>query len=135
MLEARRTALNTAAAALAGPGPLHVVLYALTVPGKSASSDLAAARGYAQAQRMVVVDQLVDTLDAVDARTGADDPSLRRGYARALRIMADPSCAVRGMVAVSQTAITPVVRLYADQLAWYAARRAGLWLVRSETGI
>ncbi|MEU9416000.1 hypothetical protein [Streptomyces sp. NPDC048272] len=78
---------------------------------------------------------LVDILDPVDARTGADDPSLRRGYARARQMVADPACAVRGVVAVSRSAITPAVGLYQDQLTWYANRRAGLWLVRRETEI
>ncbi|MEU7604120.1 hypothetical protein [Streptomyces sp. NPDC041003] len=50
-------------------------------------------------------------------------------------MVADPACAVRGVVAVSGTAITPAARLYQDQLTWYADRRAGLWLVRSETEI
>ncbi|GHH56744.1 hypothetical protein [Streptomyces candidus] len=59
---------------------------------------------------------LVDTLDSVDLRTGGDNPLLRRGYARALQMLADPTCPVRGVVAVSRTAITSVDRLYQDQL-------------------
>lgn len=131
-LQARRTAANRAA--LAHPGPLHVVLYALTGPDGAAHDDLAAARGYAERQRLVVGGPpLVDTLDSVDLRTGGDNPLLRRGYARAQQMLADPTCPVRGVVAVSRTAITSVDRLYQDQLTWYADRHAGLWLVRSET--
>ncbi|MCX4783983.1 MULTISPECIES: hypothetical protein [unclassified Streptomyces] len=133
-LETRRLTMNQAA--LAAPGPLHVLLYALTGPHREANGDLAAARGYAQTQHLTVAGPpIVDTLDEVDIRTGGDDPLLRRGYARALRMVADPDCAVRGVVAVSRTAITAADRLYADQLTWYADRRAGLWLVRGETQI
>ncbi|MFZ3491911.1 hypothetical protein ACODT5_01475 [Streptomyces sp. 5.8] len=133
-LQARRTALNHAARAQ--PGPMHVVLYALTVPGRAASGDLAAARGHAESQRLTVVGApLVDTLDTVDAAHGSDDPLLRRAYARALQMLADPASPVRGVVAVSRTAITPADRLYEHQLTWYAHHRAGLWLVRDETGI
>lgn len=133
-LELRRTAANRAARA--HPGPLHIVLYALTGPDGTANTDLAAARGYAERKHLVVTGPpLVDTLDAIDIRTGGDDPLLRRGYARALQMLADPTCPVRGVVAVSRTAITPVDRLYQDQLSWYADRHAGLWLVRGETAI
>ncbi|MEU1776705.1 hypothetical protein ABZ501_27265 [Streptomyces sp. NPDC019922] len=133
-LELRRAAANRAARAR--PGPLHIVLYALTGPDGTANGDLAAARGYAERQRLVVTGPpLVDTLDSIDIRTGGDAPLLRRGYARALQMLADPACPVRGVVAVSRTAITPVDRLYQDQLSWYADRRAGLWLVRGETAI
>ncbi|MFI1060387.1 hypothetical protein ACH4TC_00660 [Streptomyces spororaveus] len=68
-LETRRYEINRAALAL--PGPLHVVLYALIGPDRVANADLASARGYAEAQHLVVVGPpLVDTLDSVDARTG-----------------------------------------------------------------
>ncbi|MFE5859714.1 hypothetical protein [Streptomyces virginiae] len=133
-LETQRLTMNQAA--LAAPGPLHVVLYALTGPRREANGDLAAARGYAEVQHLTVAGPpIVDALDDVDIRTGGDDPLLRRGYARALRMVANPGCAVRGVVAVSRTAITAADRLYADQLTWYADRRAGLWLVRGETQI
>ncbi|MFF5488753.1 hypothetical protein [Streptomyces virginiae] len=133
-LETRRSEINRAA--LAHPGPLYVVLYALIGPERKANADLAAARGYAEAQHLVVVGSpLVDALDSVDARTGGEDPLLRRNYSRVRQMVADPACAVRGVVAVSRTAITPAVRLYQDQLTWYADRRAGLWLVRGETEI
>lgn len=134
-LESRRTAANNRAART-HPGPLHIVLYALTGPDGTANTDLAAARGYAERQHLVVTGSpLVDTLDSIDVRTGGDDPLLRRGYARALQMVADPACLVRGVVAVSRTAITPDDLLYQDQLSWYADRRAGLWLVRGETAI
>ncbi|MFE9802965.1 hypothetical protein ACFYP6_29565 [Streptomyces goshikiensis] len=133
-LEALRSEINRAALAL--PGPLHVVLYALIGPEGKVNADLAAARGFAEAQHLVVVGPpLVDILDSVDARTGGEDPLLRRGYARARQMVTDPACAVRGVVAVSRTAITPADRLYQDQLTWYADRRAGLWLLRGETQI
>ncbi|MGW7312243.1 hypothetical protein [Streptomyces sp. NPDC054865] len=133
-LETQRLTMNQAA--LAAPGSLQVLLYALTGPHRDANGDLAAVRGYAQAQHLTVAGPpIVDTLDEVDIRTGGDNPLLRRGYARALRMMDDPGCAVGGVVAVSRTAITAADRLYADQLTWYAGRRAGLWLVRGETDI
>ncbi|MEU3904111.1 hypothetical protein AB0F20_09860 [Streptomyces goshikiensis] len=130
-LKARRTHINRVALAL--PGPLHVVLYALTVPGTTPNDDLAAVRGYAETQHLVVVGQVVDWLDSVDARTGGEDPRLRRGFARVLQMISDPDCAVRCVAAASRTAITPADRLYEDLLTCFNKRRAGLWLVRSET--
>ncbi|MFJ5635121.1 hypothetical protein ACIQF5_21090 [Streptomyces goshikiensis] len=133
-LEAQRLTMNRAV--LAVPGPTVVVLYALTGPGRKAHHDLDAARGYAAAQRLTVHGApIVDTLDETDVRTGGEDPLLRRGYTLALRMLADLTCPVRGVVAVSRTAITPDDRLYRNQLTWYAAQRAGLWLVRGETQI
>ncbi|WEH37868.1 hypothetical protein PZB75_31185 (plasmid) [Streptomyces sp. AM 4-1-1] len=134
VLEAERLTMNRVV--LSVPGPTDVVLYALTGPGREVHDDLAAVRGYAAAHRLTVHGPpIVDALDATDVRTGGDDPLLRRGYARALRMLADPASPVRGVIAVSRTAITLADRLYQDQLTWYAARRAGLWLVRGETQI
>ncbi|WP_371792985.1 hypothetical protein OG285_32150 [Streptomyces sp. NBC_01471] len=122
--------------ALAAPGPLEVVLYALTGPNRETHGDLSAVRGYAAAEHLTVNGPpIVDALDDVDARTGAENPLLRRGYARALQVLADPNCPVRGVVAVSRTSITLADRIYQDQLTWYAAQSAGLWLVRGETPI
>ncbi|MFE0774276.1 hypothetical protein [Streptomyces sp. NPDC058861] len=129
-----RAAINRAALARAEGENLSVVLYALTRPGGDPHDDLAAARGYAQAERLLVVDQIVDTLGRHD-RAGEDDPTLRRGYARALHFLGNPSSPVRGVVAVSRTAVTPDGRLYEAQLALHAARGTALHLVRAETGI
>ncbi|MGW8330574.1 hypothetical protein ACWGLE_22100 [Streptomyces sp. NPDC055897] len=132
-LEARRRTINRAA--LEHPGPVGVLLYALTLSGQSPSDDLAAARGYSTAHpRLLVHDHIADVAgmpSQLDAR--ADDPLLRRGYARAVQMIADPSCPVRGIIAVSRTAITHSDRLYEDQLAWLSRNRAGLWLVRGES--
>ncbi|MEW1569794.1 hypothetical protein AB0454_43620 [Streptomyces sp. NPDC093509] len=133
-LEAQRLTMNRAV--LSVSGPTDVVLYALTGPGRTAHDDLAAVRGYTSAQRLTVHGAaIVDALDETDVRTGGDDPLLRRGYARAMRMLADPTCSARGVVAVSRTTITIADRLYQDQLTWYAAQQAGLWLVRRETQI
>ncbi|MFF4557747.1 hypothetical protein [Streptomyces sp. NPDC001422] len=133
-LQALRHTMNRAA--LSVPGPPYVLLYALTGPGQETHDDLAAIRGYAAAKHLTVHEPpIVDALDDTDVRTGGDDPLLRRGYARALQLLADPACPVRGVVAVSRTAITIADRLYQDQLTWYAAQQAGLWLIRSETQI
>ncbi|MFF8902475.1 hypothetical protein ACF082_33950 [Streptomyces lydicus] len=111
-----------------------MVLYTLTGPGGDPHVDLAAAQGYADAHRLLVVDRIVDFLSGGD-HTCADDPELRRGYARALHLMGDPSSAVRGVIAPSQTAVTLAGRLYEAQLSKYAALGAGLFLVRAETEI
>ncbi len=133
-LEAQRHAMNRAA--LSAAGAACVVLYALTGPGREAHDDLAAVRGFAAVEHLTVAGPpIVDALDDIDARTGGENPLLRRGYARALQMLADPNCPVRGVVAASRTAITLADRLYQDQLTWYAARSAGLWLVRGETQI
>ncbi|MFD5722689.1 hypothetical protein [Streptomyces sp. NPDC127036] len=133
-LQAQRLTMNRAV--LSAPGPLHVLLYALTGPGQATHDHLAAMRGYAAAKHLTVHEPpIVDALDDTDVRTGGDDPLLRRGYARALQMLADPTGPVRGVVAVSRTAITIADRLYQDQLTWYAAHQAGLWLIRSETQI
>ncbi|MEU9599821.1 hypothetical protein AB0E06_23775 [Streptomyces sp. NPDC048109] len=113
---------------------LPVVLYALTGPGGDPHADLAAAQGYADAHRLLVVDRIVDFLNAGD-QASAYDPHRRRGYTRALHLMGDPSSATRGLVTISQTAVTPVGRLYEAQLALYAARSTALHLVRGETEI
>ncbi|MER6520226.1 hypothetical protein ABT246_25645 [Streptomyces sp. NPDC001553] len=131
-LAARRAAINRAACA--PPGPLHVVLYALTGLGMDPSADLAEARGYAEREHLVVIDQVVDTLTS-RAAGGADDPMLRRGYGRVLQMLGDPASPVRGVVAVSRIAISPVDHLYEAQLIRYADRGAGLWFVRRETEI
>ncbi|GGU38396.1 hypothetical protein GCM10010289_69260 [Streptomyces violascens] len=91
-LEARRRTINRAA--LSQAGSASVVAYALTVADQTPNADLAAARGYATIKHLDVVATIVDTLDSVDAR--ADEPFLRRGYARVLRMMADPDSPVRG---------------------------------------
>ena len=107
---------------------------ALALSGQSPSDDLAATRGYSTTHpRLLVHDHIADTLDQLDAR--ADDPHLRRGYARAMQMIADPACPVRGIIAVSRTAITRADRLYEDQLAWLSRTRTGLWLVRNESAI
>ncbi|MFD9052745.1 hypothetical protein [Streptomyces zaomyceticus] len=133
-LAAWRAAINRAALARFSGESLSVVLYALTRPGGDPHDDLAAARSYAQAERLFVVDQIVDTLGHHD-QACEDDPTLRRGYARALHLLGDPSSPVRGVVAVSRTAVTPDGRLYEAQLALHAARGTALHLVRGETGI
>ncbi|MFI9210316.1 hypothetical protein ACIGW7_19530 [Streptomyces sp. NPDC053253] len=115
-------------------GPLSVVLYALTEPGGDPHDDLAAAQGYADTHRLLVVDRIVDVLSPGD-QACADDPELRRGYARALHLMGDPTSPAHGVVAISQTAVAPVGRLYEDQLALYATRGTALHLVRGETEI
>lgn len=133
-LHAQRLTMNRAA--LSAPGPPYVLLYALTGSGQETHDDLAAMRGHATAKHLTVHEPpIVDALDDTDVRTGGDDPLLRRGYARALQMLANPTCPVLGVVAVSRTAITIADRLYQDQLTWYAAQQAGLWLIRSETQI
>ncbi|MFI2736635.1 hypothetical protein [Streptomyces sp. NPDC018711] len=132
-LAARRNELNRNVRARSG-GTLSVVLYALTVPGGDPHPDLADAQGYAVAHGLVVADRIVDTL-ARDDQASTDNPKLRRGYARALHLLGDPASPVRGLVAISQTAVTPVRRLYEIQLSGYAAFGAGLFLVRAETEI
>jgi hypothetical protein len=130
-LAARRTVINYAARTM-HPTPLQVVLYALTLPGGDPRDDLAACQGYADAQHLAVTDRIVD--DTQD-RTGADDPSLRRGYSRMLHALADPTTPVHGVVAVSRTAITTNNRLYEQQLTTLNTYEAGLWLLRAETAI
>ncbi|MGW3387394.1 hypothetical protein [Streptomyces cinereoruber] len=132
-LDAWRATINRTAVARSG-GPLSVVLYALTRPGGDPHTDLAAAQQYADAQRLLVVDRIVDTL-ARDDQACADQPELRRGYARTLHLLGDPTSPVRGLVTVSQTAVSRVDRLYEAELARYAALRVALFLVRAETEI
>ncbi|MEU7028887.1 hypothetical protein AB0A60_19625 [Streptomyces sp. NPDC046275] len=129
-----RADINRAAVARLAGEDLPVVLYALTGPGGDPHDDLAAAQGYAEAHRLLVVDRIVDFLARGDQGC-ADEPELRRGYARALHLMGDPASPARGVTAVSQTAVTPVGRLYEDQLALYATRGTALHLVRGETKI
>ncbi|MFE2852756.1 hypothetical protein ACFXJO_16700 [Streptomyces lavendulae] len=137
-LEKRRDGINRAARRNendSGEGPLQVVLYALTGPDEAVHDQLAVARDHAAAVGLLVADPpIVDTLDHIDARTGADNPLLRRGYARALQMITGPG-PVRGVVAASRTAVTASLYLYDAQLTWYADQRAGLWLARSETEI
>ncbi|MFG3403826.1 hypothetical protein [Streptomyces sp. NPDC048142] len=128
-----RDGINRAALARSREA-LPVVLYTLTGPGGDPHADLAAAQGYADAHRLLVVDRIVDFLGVGD-QACADSPELRRGYARTLHLMGDPSSPVGGLVTISQTAVTRVGRLYEAQLALYAARSAALHLVRSETEI
>ncbi|MFJ3933761.1 MULTISPECIES: hypothetical protein [unclassified Streptomyces] len=123
--------MNQAALRHAG-GPLHVVLYALTVPGRDPHGDLATAQGSAAQHNFTVTDRIVDTLDG---RTSGDAPALRRGYARALRLLADQASPVRGVVAVSRASVSRIDRIYEAQLRWIAGRSGGLWLVRAETEI
>jgi hypothetical protein len=127
---ARQRATLNQAALLHADGPPHVVLYALTRTGMDPHDDLAAAQGYAARHAFTVTDRIVDTLDA---HGDGDDPTLRRGYARARRLLADPASPVRGIVAVSRTSVSPIDRIYETQLHCIAARAGGLWLVRSET--
>ncbi|MFE0774207.1 hypothetical protein [Streptomyces sp. NPDC058861] len=129
-----RATINRAALARSSGEDLPVVLYALTRPGGDPHDDLAAARSYAHAERLLIVDQIVDTLGHHD-QACEDDPTLRRGYARALHLLSDPSSPVRGVVAVSRTAVTPDGRLYEAQLALHATRGTALHLVHAETGI
>ncbi|MFD4683599.1 hypothetical protein ACFWP1_33365 [Streptomyces sp. NPDC058425] len=133
-LAAWRATINRAALTRAGTATPAVVLYALTRPGGDPHADLATARGYAAAHRLHVADQIVDTIGLHD-QACEDDPTLRRGYARALHLLADPSSPVQGVVAVSRTAVTSDGRLYEDQLALHAARGTALHLVRAETDI
>jgi hypothetical protein len=132
-LAAWRTEINRAALARWG-GNLSVVLYTLTGPGGDPHDDLAAAQGYADTHRLLVADRIIDTVTR-DDQTCADDPTLRRGYARTLHLLGDPASPVHGLVAISQTTVTPAGRLYEAQLNRYAAHGAGLFLVRAETGI
>ncbi|MET9117555.1 hypothetical protein ABZX38_25630 [Streptomyces longwoodensis] len=127
----RRATINQAALQHGG-GPPHVVLYALTRAGLDPHDDLAAAQGHAARHSFAVIDRIVDTLDGHGA---SDDPTLRRGYARALRLLADPASPVRGVVTVSRTSVSPIDRIYEAQMQWIAARSGGLWLVRAETDI
>ncbi|MER6116106.1 hypothetical protein [Streptomyces sp. NPDC001743] len=133
-LAAWRAAINRAALARADGGRLSVVLYALTGPSGDPHTVLAAAQQYAAAHRLHVVDRIIDTL-ARDDQASTDQPELRRGYARALHLMGDPASPVRGLVTISQTAVTRVGYLYEAHLALYAARGTALHLVRSETEI
>ncbi|MFE9137940.1 hypothetical protein [Streptomyces sp. NPDC007355] len=132
-LAAWRATINRTALTRSGE-PLSVVLYALTGPGGDPNTDLAAAQQYAAAHRLVAVDRIVDTL-ARDDQASTDQPELRRGYARALHLLGDPVSPVRGLVTISQTAVTRVGRLYEAQLDRYAALRVALFLVRAETEI
>jgi alkylation response protein AidB-like acyl-CoA dehydrogenase len=128
-LARQRIAINQAALRHAD-GPPHVVVYALTRAGMDPHHDLAAAQGYAARHSFTVADRIVDTLDG---HGDGDDPTLRRGYARALRLLADPASPVCGVVGVSRTSVSPIDRIYEAQLRWMAARSGGLWLVRAET--
>ncbi|MEU2354422.1 hypothetical protein ABZ599_15890 [Streptomyces misionensis] len=111
---------------------IQVVLYALVVSGRAPDDDLAAARGCAVRHGLLVTDCIVGTLPD---RTDGDDPTHRRGYARALRLVADPSSPVRGLVAVSRTALSPIDAIYERELSRIADHRGGLWLVRGESYI
>ncbi|MET7296978.1 hypothetical protein ABZS79_33615 [Streptomyces griseoloalbus] len=130
-LAGQRAAINQAALRHVD-GPPHMVLYALTRADLDPHNDLAAAQGYAAQHSFPVTDRIVDTLDS---HGDGDDPTLRRGYARALHLVADPAPPVRGVAAVSRTSVSPIDRIYETQLRWIAARSGGLWLVRAETEI
>ncbi|MHC3392341.1 hypothetical protein ACLQ2E_23185 [Streptomyces lavendulocolor] len=130
-LAQQRAAINQAALRHAD-GPPHVVLYALTRADRDPHDDLAADQGHAARHSFTVADRIVDTLDG---HGDGDDPTLRRGYARALRLLADPASPVRGLVAISRTSVSPIDQIYETQLHWIAARSGGLWLVRAETEI
>ena len=130
-LRAHREDINRAATA-GRTEPLHVVLYALTLPGRSPDDDLAACQGHAIQQGLAVNDRIVDTIKAED-RNSAEKPTLRRGYSLALHLLSAPGSPVQGLIAVSQTAITPADHLYQDQLRRIANHNSGLWLVRPET--
>ena len=60
------------------------------------------------------MDRIVDTLTR-DDQASTHQPELRRGYARALHLLGDPASPVRGLVTISQTAVTRVGRLYEAQ--------------------
>ncbi|MER7145310.1 MULTISPECIES: hypothetical protein [Streptomyces] len=131
----RRHGINRAALHAKDAGPLHVVLYALTGPDQDVHDQLTVARGHAAALGLPIAGPpIVDTLDHIDARTGGDNPLLRRGYTRALRMITEPG-PVRGVVAASRSAVSASLHLYDAQLTWYADHRAGLWLARNETEI
>lgn len=129
VLARMREAMNRAVIARSTNRPV-VVLYALARQGGCPDGDLAACQGYAAAHGLVVADRFVDT---VDDHGAADDPSLRRGYARALQQLSGPASNVTGLVSVSRTAISPVDLLYRGQLTRIAVLDGGLWLVRRET--
>ncbi|MFF9458099.1 hypothetical protein [Streptomyces flaveolus] len=76
-LAAWRATINRAALARSSGENLSVVLCALARPG----GDLAVAQSFAEAERLLVVDHIVDTLGGHD-QACEDDPTLRRGYAR-----------------------------------------------------
>lgn len=134
-LKIRRRRINETAVDGEGENPLQVVLYALAGPDEDVHDQLAVARGCAAAHALVVVNPpIVDTLDYIDARTGGDDPLLRRGYTQAMRMITGPG-PVRGVVAASHTTVSAALYVYDAQLTWYADHRAGLWLARGETDI
>ncbi|MEU5958212.1 hypothetical protein [Streptomyces sp. NPDC047525] len=134
-LQSERAIINRAATRSASPGPARVLLYALTGPDRGPGDDLAAARGYAAAHELTLVEPpIVDTLDPVDVRRGVEAPLQRAGYTRALRTIAS-SKNVHGLIAVSYPAISPDPHLYDAQLLWFQAHTSGLWLVRSENTI
>ncbi|MFE8941106.1 hypothetical protein ACFYNX_26985 [Streptomyces sp. NPDC007872] len=110
------------------------MLYALIRPGGAPHDNLAIAQGYAEAHRLHVVERIVDVLDHAD-HAGADDPCLRRGYARALHLLADSASRARGIVAVSRSSVTTASHPYEAQLLWHADHKTGLFLVRSEVEI
>ncbi|WP_217131528.1 hypothetical protein [Streptomyces sp. AC558_RSS880] len=128
-LARQRAAINQAALRHVD-GPPYVVLYALTRADLDPHGDLAAAQGHATLHSFTVTDRIVDTLDG---HRDGDDPTLRCGYARALRLLADLASPVRGVVAVSRTLVSPIDRIYEAQLRSITARAGGLWLVRAET--
>jgi hypothetical protein len=107
---------------------LHVVLYAIARPDQDPYGDLATCQGHATLHGLVVIDRITDT-------AATDDPTGRRGYARLLRRLADPTTPVHGVVATERDSITPIDRLYNDQLTWYAAHHAGLWLIQPEANL
>ncbi|MFJ4003862.1 hypothetical protein ACIPWL_10440 [Streptomyces sp. NPDC090023] len=128
-LARQRAAINQAALQHADGLP-HVVLYALTRADLDPHDDLAAAQEHATRHSFTVAERIVDGLDG---HGDGDDPTLRRGYARARHLLADPASPVRGIVAVSRTSVSPIDRINEAQLLWIAARAGGLWLVRAET--
>ncbi|MFJ8752167.1 hypothetical protein ACIREO_22965 [Streptomyces sp. NPDC102441] len=118
----RRRRLNDT---LRAHGALHVGLYALVPPAQDPHDNLAACQGHAELQGLVVMERI-----AAISTTRADDPALRRGYARLLSNLADPAVPLHGVVAADRNTITTP-----DQLTWFAAHRAGLWPGESETGL
>ncbi|MFJ1911783.1 hypothetical protein ACIOGX_07615 [Streptomyces sp. NPDC088147] len=126
-LARQRAELNWTAQQRPG-GPLHVVLYALTVAGQEPHDDLAG-QGCAAQHTLTVADRIVGN------RRDGDD---QRGAAR-LRPRtappADQTSPVRGVVAVSTGLGVPHRPNRRDAAALDRRPAGGLWLVRGETEI
>ncbi|MEU8544800.1 hypothetical protein AB0C52_33185 [Streptomyces sp. NPDC048717] len=133
VLATQRERLNKSALAIHGDGPV-VVPYVVVVEGGDPRGDLALVLGYAALHGLAVTDPVIDTLSHED-QACADNPALRPGYARTLRLLADPASPVIGAVALSQSSVTADARSYQAQLGWYDEHQAALFLVRDEATI